>query len=110
MHDKRFRRYGSDELPERPTDAQKFAASYTIDERTGCHVWRRGHDSTGYGYFRLRRGPAVRAHRWAWEQQHGPVPANMVLLHLCNNRGCCNPEHLRLRPFTRRSRGSNRSR
>lgn len=47
------------------------------------------------GYYRLTlNGKRVYAHRWTWEQANGPVPAGLVLDHLCRNRWCCNPAHL----------------
>lgn len=35
-------------------------------------------------------------HRVAWELEHGPIPDDMTIDHLCRNRRCCNPSHLRL--------------
>jgi hypothetical protein len=37
-----------------------------------------------------RRG----AHVWAFERAYGPVPAGLVIDHLCRNRSCVNPGHL----------------
>jgi len=36
------------------------------------------------------------AHRVAWTLTHGEIPADMTIDHLCRNRRCCNPAHLRL--------------
>ncbi|WP_394355602.1 HNH endonuclease signature motif containing protein [Pseudoclavibacter albus] len=38
----------------------------------------------------------VLAHRAAWEHVHGQVPCGMTLDHICKQRVCVNPEHLRL--------------
>ena len=52
---------------------------------------------TGDGYGRLRvNGRTVPAHRYSWEREHGPVPAGMFIDHMCFERACVNPEHLRL--------------
>lgn len=70
---------------------------------TGCVLWTAALDESGYGSFRAD-GRSVRAHRWIWEQLHGPVPARMDLDHVrargCTNRHCVNPDHLE--PVTHR--------
>ena len=48
----------------------------------------------GYGYFydddtRLRR-----AHRVAWELEHGPLPEDVALMHTCDNPACVRVSHL----------------
>ena len=51
----------------------------------------------GYGRVNRRgsgRSPQT-AHRWTWEQAHGPLPDNLYVMHLCHNRPCVNVEHLR---------------
>lgn len=51
---------------------------------------------TKNGYSRIRRGKMVQAHRWVWELINGPIPANMVIDHMCSNRKCVALDHLRL--------------
>lgn len=45
----------------------------------------RGYAGTGHGRY---------AHRDAYEAANGPIPAGLVIDHLCHNRGCVNPAHL----------------
>lgn len=66
---------------------------YEIDEATGCWNWAGAMTTKGYGQVR-RGGRNHQAHRWMYEQRHGPVPAGMQLDHLCRNRRCVNPDHL----------------
>lgn len=49
----------------------------------------------------------VRAHRYAWEQINGPIPAGMVIDHTCWEHSCVNVDHLRL--ATRAQNNSNLS-
>lgn len=73
--------------------------SYAVTE-AGCWEWKRALNWTGYGRVReplTRR--RIAAHRWVWEQKHGPVPEGLELDHLCRNRRCVNPDHLE--PVTR---------
>lgn len=33
-------------------------------------------------------------HRFIWRAHHGDIPAGYEINHKCNNRACCNIEHL----------------
>ena len=37
----------------------------------------------------------IRAHRWAWELVNGNIPEGLVIDHICRNRACVAPDHLR---------------
>jgi hypothetical protein len=67
-----------------------------------CWPWRRAINESGYGVF----WPLGLAHRFAWEQEHGPIPEGAHVDHVCHNgtdcpggptcphRRCCNVRHL----------------
>lgn len=66
-----------------------------------CWEWLGPFYETGYGYLYVPRQPhqpqryrKVQAHRLAYELLVGPIPAGLVLDHLCRNPKCVNPEHL----------------
>ncbi len=63
-----------------------------------CWLWT-AHRARGYGRFWLD-GRLVPAHRWAYEQEVGPIPKGLQLDHLCRNRACVNLGHLE--PVTNR--------
>lgn len=76
----------------------------------GCWHWA-GSRPGEYGHVTVD-GKRHQAHRWLWEQVHGPVEAHLVMDHQCHNRAlvcnpaeclhrqCVNPDHLE--PTTQR--------
>lgn len=67
-----------------------------VEFTNACWLWTAGKVPAGYGSFSPGPdGPSqVGAHRWAYEEQIGPIPEGMVLDHLCRNRACVNPDHM----------------
>ena len=65
-----------------------------VDKAGDCWEWTASRNADGYGYFRLD-GKTRKAHRVAYEYAHGGVPAGMDLDHVCRNRACVRPAHLR---------------
>ena len=65
--------------------------AYT-DSTQDCWEWQGGHDSGGYGHFKVG-GRSWIATRWIYTQFWGSEPAGLVC-HSCDNTRCCNPFHL----------------
>lgn len=74
-----------------------------VDKTSDCWLWTGRADRDGYGEFVVnakgrRNGRPVqkhmRAHRLAWELEHGPVEHGLVVMHLCDTPACVRPSHL----------------
>jgi hypothetical protein len=81
------------------TEAERFWSK--VDKRGRCWIWTASKDEKGYGLFHRTRKNGkeikIKAHKWAWEQENGSVPDDMVLDHIiCDNPSCVRPSHLAL--------------
>ena len=67
---------------------------YSIaDPGSGCILWVGNTGKTGYGMLNWQNQVWL-AHRLAWMEIHGRIPAGMNILHRCDVRPCINPAHL----------------
>lgn len=64
-----------------------------VRKSKGCWTWTGTLFFSGYGLVHFC-GRMVLAHRMSWELVKGEIPADMQVLHECDNRVCCNPDHL----------------
>ena len=67
-----------------------------INPLTGCWEWQRA-KINGYGHITLyenRLESVWRTHILSYRHFVGDVPEGKELDHLCENKGCCNPNHL----------------
>ena len=87
-----------------PPPSERFAAR--VDKSGDCWLWTAGRSRDGYGMFRAEAGRKMYAHRWSYAEHFGPIPEGMDIDHLCHNRACVNPAHLRL--ATRKQNAENR--
>lgn len=65
-----------------------------VEKTDACWVWIAAKQK-GYGTI-LADGRLQRAHRISFEWAQGPIPDGMFVDHLCHNRACVRPDHLRL--------------
>jgi len=58
-----------------------------------CWEWQGSRNSSGYGYSMLM-GEWTGVHRISWILANGQIPQGRHILHRCDNKVCCNPNHL----------------
>ena len=69
-----------------------------VDEDTGCWNWIAMRSPSGYGLCMYKK-KKFRTHRLVYTLVIGKIPDGLDIHHKCENRLCCNPEHLL--PLTR---------
>lgn len=81
--------------PDRGRAVQRLVLGSVRDGETGCLLWTKATDREGYGQLQLdnRTWPA---HRLSWAVHRGPIPAGLVVDHLCRTKACVEPQHLRV--------------
>lgn len=73
-----------------------------VDKSGSCWVWVGHVDPQGYGRFKT-----TYAHRYSYElHNRGTIKAGQQIDHMCHNRACINPKHLR--SVSNKENGENR--
>lgn len=77
-----------------------------VNKTENCWLWTKSLTAGGYGRFSVS-GLGILAHRWAYEDARGPIPAGLELDHLCRIPACVNPDHLEAVTHTENVRRGN---
>ena len=64
-----------------------------IDPETQCWEWQHSTNRGGYGFVSIE-GKNRTVHRHIYKFLNPNMPEELHVLHQCDNRLCCNPEHL----------------
>ena len=65
-----------------------------LEVDSGCWEFVGAVSGSGYGSISIGYKTYTSTHVLAYELTNGPVPKGMVVRHTCNNKICCNPDHL----------------
>lgn len=80
----------------RPSNLQRIVSLILIGD--GCWEIRKAKGDYGSFGYRTDDGRVISLgfHKAMWMIWNGPVPEGMMVLHTCDNRRCCRPDHLYL--------------
>lgn len=78
----------------------RFWAKVDVRGPNECWPWLAAATKEGYGFMRGGqredgRQITVRAAKLAYELEYGPIQDGKIVMHECDNPGCCNPRHLK---------------
>ena|ERR1017187_3248789 len=59
-----------------------------------CWIWKGSKLPKGYGQFVITNRSTVKAHRFAYEIENGPIPKGRLCCHHCDRPDCVRSEHL----------------
>lgn len=73
-------------------EIRNFYTKISFNEDNWCWEFTGHIDRYGYGNFGTKFGR--KAHRFSFQLHNGDLVNGLSIDHLCNNKKCCNPEHL----------------
>lgn len=85
------------------TDEERFWSK--VRKTSSCWIWIAANVNK-YGVFRINGANQI-AHRVSYQWANGEISDDVQLDHMCHNRSCVNPDHLRFADYV--LNGQNRS-
>lgn len=74
-------------------DYEDIFYRHILKDSSGCWNWYGKRFSSGYGHIRFGSSYCY-IHRVSYILFKGLIPLRYHIDHICNNKSCCNPEHL----------------
>lgn len=94
-HYERWRAHGDPTYTEWDKSSEARFLEKVVKTPT-CWLWQGAVHSSGYGAMYVVEDARMRpAHAWAYENFRGQIPEGLVIDHICHNKLCVNPSHLR---------------
>lgn len=85
-----------------PSLVERLKAGVKQPNANGCIEWNYAMRN-GYGAIK-HEGRVLQAHAVAWAVSGGSFADDCVIAHKCDNKACCNPEHLECVSITKNNR------
>lgn len=95
-HYARWRKHGdpSVNLRRKSADHEMSRLWGRVEKSPTCWAWTGTLQPSGYGVIWFQGSPKL-SHRVVFELERGPIAPGVEIDHMCHNRACVNPEHLR---------------
>jgi hypothetical protein len=71
---------------------KRLLSNYKVNE-LGCWIWQ-GSIASNYGQIKVF-GKMRTTHKYSYELHKGNIDIGFEVMHLCNNKLCINPDHLK---------------
>lgn len=86
----------STQIPDRVISRARENVSYMPNWCVISKYSSGSHRYAQIGWHENGKTKSVLIHRLIWEMTYGSIPNGMTIDHICKNRKCINPDHLRL--------------